>query len=146
MNKEVAETSCSMAGEVLGSCRTSTTTLMKTAMPFQLNELECLLTPTIARVRPLRWLNPGYISSLAHSLCKNLNRTPLDWSSEWWCSYQREMFRPKPVRSDARRVFALRHGGCRSPCRKTIATQPHRTEHWRSADGGCPPDKFRTVN
>jgi hypothetical protein len=44
--------------------------------------------------------------------CAKLNRTSIDWSSELWCFYQTDLSRPKPARSPARRVFALRREGC----------------------------------
>jgi hypothetical protein len=39
--------------------------------------------------------------------CGKENPLPVDWSSETWCFAQSELFRSKPVRSDARRVFAF---------------------------------------
>src|SRR5258708_7104372 len=45
--------------------------------------------------------NPPYCA------CGKQIRTPLDWSGLAWCFYQRNLSRSKPVRRNARRVFAL---------------------------------------
>jgi hypothetical protein len=35
---------------------------------------------------------------------------PIDWSGQTWCFVQSELLRFKPVRRNARRVFALKRG------------------------------------
>ena len=64
---------------------------------------------TNLNVCPKPWRNrPSPRADLLHTLCKTISMS-FDWSSEIGCFTQSQLLRPKPVRRNARRVFAL---GC----------------------------------